>query len=569
MIRFKTVRWRNFLSTGASWIEIPLNVQSMILIIGKNGAGKSTLLDALVYGLFGSPYRNINVVGLVNSINNADCVVEVEFQQGSKNFKVIRGQRPSIFELYENGVLVNQDAASRDLQKYLDRTILGFNKKSFTQIIIVGSTSFTPFMRLTQYDRRLIIENLLDIEVFSIMNKVVKARLSTLNATLDDVRIQMTATLDKIELQKRYIADSRKTNEELIVQKQSEVANCQSQIENHGLNVLAMEKVIQELQYNISGEKVLLDRINKLEQFRIKIDSNINKVNKELTFYQDNDVCSTCHQPLSNKEQMLSDCKQRHSEFQEGLYKVEVSQSSLEEQLGEIRKVQQEIDDKQMDVLSLTTAIEQIDVFVKRLTAEIETLKTKAPISEDLLQVSKDMYSKLEALQQQRQETVDGKSYFDLAALLLKDSGIKTKIIKQYLPLINKLVNQYLAAMDFFVNFNIDEEFKETIKSRHRDKFNYENFSEGQKRRIDLSLLFTWRAVAKIKNSINTNLLILDEVLDGSLDSDGMDEFLRLLNTFGNENNVFLISHRGDILADKFNNTLKFELVGNFSEVQS
>jgi len=557
----------NFLSTGNAWIEIKLDQNPMTLIIGKNGAGKSTIIDALCYGLFGRPYRDINLPGLINSINDAGTCVEVEFRVGSTHYKVIRGMKPSIFQIYQNDVLLNQEAANRDYQKHLEKQILGFNMKSFTQIVVVGSTSFTPFMRLVPQDRRAIIEDLLDIEIFSTMNKVIKTKIKSLDELLYKIKAQISTILEKIELQKRHINDSKKITIEQITKKQADLEEWQTRINTLTNDAKLVQKHVDSLQAQIADNPSVLERITKLEKYNIQITNNLEKLNREITFFNENETCPRCHQDIDNKEQVIGECNIKIQEFSAGLSDLELHQQKLETRLEKIKQIQLKITAHQSELTKLQSQISEIQRYVGLLLVEINDLSNKKPISDDLLEVSKQLYSDLEQQNNQRKEAIDNKTYLDTAALLLKDNGIKAKIIKQYLPVINKMINKYLSAMDFFVNFNIDEEFNETIRSRHRDKFSYENFSEGQKRRIDLSLLFTWRAVAKVKNSVNTNLLILDEILDGSLDADGMDEFMRLLNTFGNETNTFLISHRGEILADKFNNIIRFELVGNFSEI--
>jgi DNA repair exonuclease SbcCD ATPase subunit len=568
MIRFKKIRWKNLLSTGNAWTEVQLDGHNMTLIIGKNGHGKSTLIDALFYVLFGKPFRKIRLDQIINSINNAELCVEVEFDVGQTQYKIIRGMRPGIFEIHEYGKLINQEAATKDQQKYLERNILGTNPRSFAQIVVIGGGfNYTPFMKLGPQDRRAIIENLLDIEVFSIMNTVVKTRVKSTNESLESIKGQIKTTMEKIDLQKKYISDSRKTNDELIVQKKSELSNSEIQITDLNNTANVTRQQILDLQDQINDESKIRTRIRTMEQLRIRIDTNIGKANKEIQFYSENEKCSTCQQDIKNADEMLTVCNHKLVEFQDGLKQLEVKQVETEQRLTAITQIHEQINQLQLQLTSVQSSVSQIQKYSSRLLTEIQALSSKKPISDDLLQVSKDLFKDLEDMTTKRRELIESKAYFDLAATLLKDNGIKTRIIKQYLPVINKLVNKYLAAMDFFVNFEIDGEFQETIKSRFRDTFSYENFSEGQKRRIDLSLLFTWRDVAKLKNSVNTNLLILDETLDGSLDSDGMEEFMRLLNSLGSDHNTFLISHRGDILADKFNNVLKFELLGNFSQV--
>jgi len=568
MIIFKKVRYKNMLSTGNSFTEIDLCSHAMTLVIGKNGSGKSTMLDVICLVLFNKAFREIKKDNMINSINGREALGEVEFSSGTINYLIRRGIKPDIFEIYENGRLINQDASSRDYQKYLENSILGFNLKTFTQTVVIGVTSFTPFMKLKSWERRIVIEDLLDIGIFSSMNKVLKDRLKRINEEISETKVNIQTVMDKIGMQKKYIEESKKSTGELIEAKKRELANNEALVEQITTNAISIQNSVIELQNSISDEPEIRSIIKRLEEYRIKIDSNVKTYEKEMQFYQTNDICPKCTQPLLDKDQHISKCKNERDKYVSGLSQLETEQNTRQTRLNEIKSIQSIIQKKQTEITKLNASISQIHKFIKNLLDEIKTISNKKPISDDILQVSKDLYAELENLNNERKNLLERKSYLDVAGLLLQDNGIKAKIIKQYLPVINKMTNKYLAAMDFFVNFNIDEEFNETIKSRHRDIFVYDNFSEGEKLRIDISLLFTWRAVAKIKNSINTNLLIMDEILDGSLDSAGMDEFMRLLNAFGNETNVLLISHRGDILADKFNHVLHFEKVGNFSEIK-
>ena len=568
MIVFKKVRYKNMLSTGNVFTEIDLCTHAMTLVIGKNGSGKSTMLDVICMVLFNKAFREIKKDNMINSINGREALGEIEFSSGTIEYKVRRGIKPDLFEIYENGRLINQDASNKDYQKYLENTILGFNMKTFTQTVIIGVTSFTPFMKLKPYERRIIIEDLLDIGIFSSMNKVLKERLKTINDEIAESKKNTQTIMDKISMQKKYIEESKKSAVELIDGKKRDLANNQTLIDQISANVANIQNYVIQLQASIKDETNVRSSIKKLEEFRIKIDSNIKNVERDILFFENNDVCPKCHQNLLEKDKHIFECKQNQDKLLIGLTQLETEQNNRQIRLNEIKEVQADIQRKQTEITKLNASISQIQKYLNGLLSEINNLSGKKAVSDDIIQVSRDLFTELDNLNRIRKELLENKSYLDVAGMLLQDNGIKAKIIKQYLPVINKLVNKYLASMDFFVNFNIDEEFNETIKSRHRDIFVYDNFSEGEKLRIDISLLFTWRAVAKKKNSINTNLLIMDEILDGSLDSAGMDEFMRLLNAFGNETNVLLISHRGDILADKFNHVLQFEKVGNFSEIK-
>ena len=567
MIIFKTLKWKNFLSTGNFWTEIELDKSPNTLVVGTNGAGKSTMLDALTFALFGKPFRNINKPTLLNSINQKDCLVEVNFNIKSKQYRVVRGIKPAVFEISIDGELVDQVAASNDYQQILEEQILKFNYKAFTQIVILGSSSFVPFMQLSAADRRTIIEDLLGIDIFSSMNIVVKERATTIKNRAAELKTAVDTTLSKVELQKKFIEDAQKNNKELALRKEVEYQDQVAQIDKLTKEGELVQKHIDALLKSITDEKLLKDKQKKLDQFEAKIESNISKVRKDIQFYTLNSTCPTCDQAISNGEAKVHECNYKLSGYSEGIAKLQDEYNKVSERLTEIAGIHRKISDHTSEISRINASIVQIQKYARKLSAEIEDLQSKKVLSEDMMNVSKELVEKLESLNKERRELVDTKNYIDMAASLLKDSGIKAKIIKQYLPVINKLVNKYLAAMDFFVSFDIDEEFKETVRSRHRDNFSYANFSEGEKMRIDLALLFTWRAVAKMKNSMNTNLLILDEVFDSSLDNTGTEEFMKLINTLS-DTNVFVISHKGDVLLDKFKSVVKFVKKNNFSYIE-
>jgi DNA repair exonuclease SbcCD ATPase subunit len=568
MILFKILRWKNFLSTGNTFTELKLDRSPNTLVVGTNGAGKSTMLDALTFALFGKPYRNINKPTLINSINNKDCVVEVEFRTQNKNYLIVRGIKPSKFEIYADGVLINQEAASKDYQEVLEEQILKFNYKSFTQIAIIGSSSFIPFMQLSAADRRTIIEDLLDINIFSSMNTVVKDKASQLKTRSSEVKIQIDGTLSKIEMQKKFIADAQKNNKDLIDQKQKEYDEQLESVKKLQKDSTLIQKHIDLLLKKVADEKVVKDKQKKLGQLETKIETNLSKAEADKEFFENNDDCPTCRQVIEKKAKAaaIKDGKNKIKTMNDGLKKLKEEYDAASLRLTEIAKTHKNITDHTTEIAKINASILQIQKYAKKLEKEIKDLDSKKVLSEDMISVSKELVDELQELNEERKSLGDQKIYVDASAALLKDTGIKARIVKQYLPVINKLLNKYLSAMDFFVNFEINEEFKETIKSRYRDEFSYENFSEGEKMRIDLAILFTWRAIAKMKNSMNTNILIMDEVFDSSLDNNGTDEFMKLLHTL-NETNVFVISHKGDILVDKFRSVIKFDKVKNFSRI--
>lgn len=569
MIYFRRLRWKNFLSTGNQFTEILLDKSPNTLVIGSNGAGKSTMLDALTFALFGKPFRNINKPNIVNTINDRECLVEIEFRIGTKEYKIERGLKPNIFNIYCNGVMQDQDAKTKDYQDYLENNILKFNYKAFTQIVLLGSSSFIPFMQLIASDRRTIIEDLLDIKIFSSMNMIVKSRLNNIKITANEISSNLSNVLGRIDLQKKYVEEAKKSNSEQIQKKEDEYSEHKTHLDKLSGDVELVNKHINVLLKQVADETSVLDKLKKLYTFETKIESNTKKAEKELAFFTDNNECPTCQQSIEEnfRKQALEKANTAIHSFQEGLKQLEEQQNKHNVRLNEIQSIQKKIHNHQSEITRITASIVQIQKFLEKLRSEITELQTKKVLSDDMAQVSENLLKMLEDLQNRRKDITDIKQYFDVAATLLKDSGIKTKIIKQYLPIINKLANKYLASMDFFVNFEIDEEFEETIRSRHRDNFSYENFSEGEKMRIDLALLFTWRAVAKLKNSMDTNLLILDEVFDSSLDNTGTEEFMKVLNSLGSECNVFVISHKGDILVDKFRSVIKFQKIKNFSEI--
>ena len=567
MIQFSKVRYKNFLSTGNYFTEINLNTNPTTLIIGENGAGKSTFLDAITFGLFGKPFRNINKPQLVNSINDKDCVVEVEFSIASKQYKIVRGIKPNQFEIYCDGVLLNQDAKAKDYQDQLEKLILKMNYKSFTQIVILGSTNFTPFMQLSAADRRSVIEDLLDIQIFSAMNVVVKNKLNSYKTEAAQLKIQIDATKGKIELHKKHLDELKRNTKDIVDAKKKEVTENNTALETLATESTAKDSQIDALLLQVSDEDASNKKFTKLNQLEAKIEGNIQKLEKDIEFYSVNSTCPSCDQAINNKEEKVHSCNSKITELGDGLKKLKDESNAVLQRINTIKATQKELKSLEQDLVRINTSSKQIRNYIKKLEAEIDEIENKPAMSNEFKAQSKTLLNELQTQNDKRKAASEAITNYDIISQLLKDGGIKSKIIKQYIPIINKLVNKYLASMDFFVNFNLDEEFKESIKSRHRDDFSYENFSEGEKKRIDLALLFTWRAVAKMKNSANTNLLIFDEVFDGSLDTNGTEEFLKLINMFNDGTNIFVISHKGDVLADKFKHTIKFGKVKNFSQM--
>jgi DNA repair exonuclease SbcCD ATPase subunit len=567
VIFFSKVRYKNFLSTGNIFTEINLGEHSTTLIVGENGAGKSTFLDAITFSLFGKPFRNINKPQLVNSINEKDCIVEIEFTIGKINYKVVRGIKPNTFEIYVDGDLLNQDAKSKDYQDYLEKVILKMNYKSFTQIVILGSTNFTPFMQLSAADRRTVIEDLLDIQIFSSMNVIVKNKLHTLKDEATQLKIQIDNTKDKIDLHKKHLDELKKNTKEIVDAKKQEIEENRTSLHQLQVEGSQKEKQIDDLVFQVSDEEFTTKRFNKLNNLEAKIEGNIQKLEKDIEFYSVNSTCPTCDQAINNKEEKVHTCNNKITELSKGLKKLKEENDAVLQRINTIKATQKELKTFEQDLVRINTSRSQIGKYIKKLADEITEIENKPAMSDEFKAQSKELLNALQTFNEKRKTVSEQTQNYDIVAQLLKDGGIKSKIIKQYVPVINKLVNKYLAAMDFFVNFNIDEEFKETIKSRHRDDFSYENFSEGEKKRIDLALLFTWRSVAKLKNSVNTNLLIFDEVFDGSLDINGTEEFMKLINMMNEGTNIFVITHKSDQMVDKFKHTIRFGKVKNFSQM--
>ena len=567
MIIFKYVRWKNFLSTGNQFTEIQLDRNNTTLVIGENGSGKSTILDALCFGLFGKPFRNINKGQLVNSVNNGSCEVEVDFKIGTKSFKVIRSIKPNMFEIYINGKMYNQDANARDYQKYLEQQILKLNYRSFTQVVILGSSTFIPFMQLKARQRRDVVEDILDIQIFSLMNMLLKQKLKTIQEHQRDANYNVDLTTEKIELQNKYIEDVKKNKDKLIGEKSTVLNGNEEEIHSRQKKIGELKQANKELGFNTTNLNDSTDKVQKLKGIDATLKEKRSSTKKYITFFEENDDCPTCEQHIDEtfKKNMIVTKKGEHDKFDNGIQELSEELKRQEDLLEAINSYIAMIRENDAEIGKITYSIKEMEKFNTNLQSEIEQLQLGEVNKEDLGKI-KALRKSLKSFEKQHQELREEQTYAEAARSMLMDTGIKTKIIKQYLPIMNKLINTYLTAMEFYINFTLNENFEETIKSRHRDEFTYASFSEGEKMRIDLALLFTWRAVAKMKNSTNTNLLILDEIFDSSLDSTGTDEFLKILNTLDGEN-VFVISHKQDVLVDKFRSTIRFEKVKNFSHV--
>ena len=565
MIEFKYVRWKNFLSTGNQFTEIQLDRNNTTLIIGENGAGKSTILDALCFGLFGKPFRNINKSQLLNSINNSAALVEVEFKIGSKNIKVVRGIKPNTFEIYINGKMYNQDANARDYQKYLEQQILKLNYRSFTQVVILGSSTFIPFMQLKARQRREVVEDILDIQIFSLMNMLLKQELKSISEDQRENDYNYDLTEEKVNLKQQYIENIKDNREKLIKEKNDLLQGNEEEVHKKTASVTMLNGSNEELLSEIQDQSKVNKNQEKLKTIRTTLTEKKNSNSKMVKFFQENEDCPTCEQPLNNADEMIKVKQAEVDKFTDALNELKDALSKTESRQKEIGSIVDKIRENEVTVAKENSSIVQLEKFNSTLLSEIAQLESGDVGKEDLKELKK-LRTHLKVLNTQKSKLREDQTYAEAARNMLMDTGIKTKIIKQYLPIMNKLINTYLTSMEFYVNFTLDENFNETIKSRYRDEFTYASFSEGEKMRIDLALLFTWRAVAKMKNSTNTNLLILDEIFDSSLDGSGTDEFLKILNTLDGEN-VFVISHKQDMLVDKFRSTIRFEKVKNFSHV--
>lgn len=569
MIIFKKLRWMNFLSTGNIFTEISLNQNSTTLIVGENGAGKSTILDALSFVLFGKPFRKINKPQLLNSITQKGLVVEVEFSIQNKEYKIIRGMKPNVFKVFQNEVLMNQSAEMRDYQEILEKQILKVNHKSFCQVVVLGSATFQPFMQLSASNRREIIEDLLELQIFTTMNFLLKDKLANNNELSRDKSSEKKIIDSKIELTKKHLLAIQNNNENIILEKQTLIQETDIKIKE-SLNALnTIIETVGDLNSKIQDKDKVNKKIHKLSQLKHQIEAKVVFLQKDVAFFDKHKDCPTCKQSIDEefREKSLIEKQDLIKDSEEGLNKLTLEYNATNERLKEIDDISKDIRRKEMEIYKLETNIKTMNNYVNELKRDIKSIKNKQIEETDNNIV--DYENELKLLELEIVNLKEDKNILNAASILLKDGGIKARIIKQYIPVINKLINKYLSAMEFMCQFELNEEFNETIKSRFRDEFSYESFSEGEKMRINLAILFTWRAVAKLRNSINTNLLIMDEVFDSSLDGNGTEEFLKIIKSFTFDTNTFIISHKGDQLYDKFEKVLRFEKHKSFSKLSA
>ncbi len=566
MINFKSIKYKNFLSSGNTFTEIPLNKDKSTLIVGHNGAGKSTMLDAISFALFGKPHRKIMKNQLVNSINQKQAVVEVEFSVGAAHFKIIRGIKPNIFEIWKDGTMINQSSHSLEYQKILEQNILKLNHKSFHQVVVLGSSSFIPFMQLNAGHRRNVIEDLLDINIFSKMNLIIRERNSILKESITRISNDTNIVKSKIEQQAKYIRD-------IAALTQENKNKYEKQVSTGRERITKLQKENSELSLALESSTAI-DELKELQTQKNKVIGEIATIKQEMKsvakrgmFLEKNDECPTCDQPIANKDKLVSETKSEAHKVQSSLNTVQINGSSIDNDISALEEIIKDIKEKTDTINANNREIISVTQNNDELQKYLET-----EVSADLTGARNDletMNSDKESLFEEKLKLNEQFGYNNVIAEMLRDTGIKTKIIKQYLPTINKLVNQFLQTLDFFVSFNLDESFNETIKSRHRDDFTYDSFSEGEKQRIDLSLLFTWRQIAKMKNSVATNLLVLDETFDSSLDHDGIENLLKILSMMDANSNTFIISHKGDILDGKFESKIEFVKDRNFSKIKN
>ena len=569
MIIFKQIRWRNFLSTGNHFTEIDFIKAQTNLIVGTNGAGKSTVLDALTFSLFNKPFRKITKSQLVNAANEKECIVEIEFSTPGFEWKIVRGIKPNVFEIYKDDQLLDQNAAANDQQKWLEENVLKLNYKSFTQIVILGSASFVPFMQLNAPNRREVIEDILDIKIFSAMGLLLKERVRSTNERIRELTIKKDLTDEKIDMQKSFISDLEETGKKDIEKKKEKLENIFVGIGTHRQIIEDTDKKLKSVNGEIESFSNSNKKLRKLGNLRGKLSQKVSTITKEHKFFKDNTECPTCTQSIEESFRLnkIDEAKSKADELKKGYEELEQAIKLEEEREQTFKKLSSEATKLTHEISKTNTRISGLENQSRDLEQEIQTITEQLKNRTAEKHALETLLSQLEDLQKEQSEFKEKNAYHEFAHSLMKDGGVKSKIIRRYLPLMNQQINKYLQLMDFYINFSLDEEFKESIKSPVHEDFSYESFSEGEKMRIDLSLLFTWRDIAKMKNSVSTNLLILDEIFDSSLDGFGTDYFTRIIKYVVTDANVFVISHKTDDLVDKFDNILKFDKVKGFSKI--
>ena len=568
MIIFNTISWKNFLSTGNQFTQLRLDSNPSTLIQGANGAGKSTLLDAICFVLFNKPFRKINKPQLVNSINEKDCVVEIEFTIGNTTWKIHRGIKPNKFEIYRDNILVDQVAANIDQQKWFEQQVLKMNFKSFTQVVILGSSTFVPFMQLTPANRREVIEDILDIQIFSTMNIILKDRLRQVVEQQRDCGYDLKSAEEKLKMQQEHINNSQRSNDGEILLKQKEFASIEEDIFEIQKYINILETIDLDIHTEITEFDNVNRQINTLNDLKFKISHNNSAAYKELHFFEGNDSCPTCTQLIEKtfKDRKISDLSTKTEEYEQALLKLESQHITLDKKYTAMLNLKDKLKRNHVEVAHQNSLISRNEKMLSKINSDIQRLSESPDIAkmQGRLEVYQEEYSQTE---ERCAEVSKQKNEYEVIGNLLKDGGIKAQIIKKYIPVINNRINRHLTNMDFYVNFTLDEEFNEVIRSRYRDEFSYASFSEGEKQKIDLALLFTWREIAKMKSSLATNLLILDEVFDSSLDTSGTEELLKILKSLDSSTNTFVISHKGEILTDRFVKSIRFDKISDFSKI--
>lgn len=568
MIVFKKLRWKNMLSTGNIFTEITLNKHNTTLIIGENGAGKSSLLDALTFALFGKPFRDVNKPQLVNTITKKHMIAEIEFSIGSTEYMVRRGMKPSVFEVYKDGNLLNQEAESRDYQALLERQILKLNYKSFCQVVVLGSATYTPFMKLASQKRREIVEDLLDLQIFTTMNLLLKERISENNEQLTSLQSDYKLAEERIRLTKQHLMQLEETRDALITEKHEKIKEIKQQIDQYSEEYESYAIRLFDLRNQIRDHDKLRKRSDKLKTLSHQIEAKLGILNKEVDFFNSHDTCPTCRQAIGEQFRTDAITEKAHEidEVNGGLIKLGEEIDKVSKSLNDISKIIDSITEAELERHRIQTQIDSLHAYQHAIEEEINKISTMGEVTTNVsLDLAETMLADVE---QSLAGAKDVRQLYQVAAALLKDSGIKARIIRQYVPIINKLINKYLSAMDFFVRFELDEEFNETIKSRHRDDFTYGSFSEGEKQRINLAILFAWRAVAKLRNSVATNIMIMDEVFDSSMDSVGADALIDIIHGVSPDTNIFVISHKEQMI-DKFDQVIRFVKRSSFSAIET